>query len=344
MPGPGAPEGVEPAGVEPAGVEPAGVDQSIADAATALAGASTIALACHVNPDGDALGSMLGLFHVLRAAGRDTVASFPSPFVVAPHYRELPGLELLTAPGSFPHEPDVMVTFDCGSLGRLGDLEPAAKAARELVVLDHHISNTRFGTINIIDPGAAASGVLVRRLVFELGLPLTNDAAVALYAALVCDTGRFQYDTTSPSVFDLARELVSFDVPVSRLSRQLFEEHRFAYLKVLGEALAAAELDERRRFVSTVVSQDMLTRHGVTLEEVEGLIDILRRTIEAEVTCVLKEDVDGSIRVSLRSLGGVDVREIAVDNGGGGHRFAAGFESTDPAGVVLERIRRAIPT
>ena len=321
----------------------AGVEQSIVDAAAALAGARDIALACHVNPDGDALGSMLGLFHVLRAAGRDVVASFPSPFVIASHYRELPGLDLLAAPDDFPSEPDVMVTFDCGSSSRLGDLEPAAKAARELVVLDHHVSNTRFGTINVIDPGAAASGVLVRRLLLELGLPLTNDAAVSLYAALVCDTGRFQYDTTSPSVFDLARELVSFDVPVSRLSRQLFEEHRFAYLKVLGEALAAAELDVPRRFVWTVVTQDMLRRHGVELEEVEGLIDIVRRATEADVACVLKEDVDSSIRVSLRSLGVLDVRDIAVANGGGGHRYAAGFESTDPAAVVMERIRSAIP-
>jgi len=318
------------------------VDFELARAALAVAEADQVALACHVNPDGDALGSLLGLFHVLRAGGRDVVGSVPHPFAVAPHYRELPGLELLTSPDEFPREPDVMVTFDCGSLGRLGDLEPAAKAARELVVLDHHVSNTRYGTINVIDPAAAASGVLVRRLVLELGLPLTNDAAVALYAALVCDTGRFQYETTTPSVFDLARELVTFDVPVSRLSRQLFEEHRFAYLKLLGEALAAAELDADRRFVWTSVTQDMLERHGVTLEEVEGLIDIVRRTTEAEVTCVLKEEADGSVRVSLRSLGDVDVRIIAADHGGGGHRFAAGFESTLDIPSVVANIRDAL--
>ena len=155
------------------------VDFELARAALAVAEADQVALACHVNPDGDALGSLLGLFHVLRADGRDVVGSFPHPFSVAPHYRELPGLELLSPPDDFPREPDVMITFDCGSLGRLGDLEPAAKAARELVVLDHHVSNTRYGTINVIDPAAAASGVLVRRLALELGLPLTNDAAVA---------------------------------------------------------------------------------------------------------------------------------------------------------------------
>jgi bifunctional oligoribonuclease and PAP phosphatase NrnA len=318
------------------------VDASLARAAHAVAGASSVALACHVNPDGDALGSMLGLLHVLRAAGGDVVASFPQPFTVAPHYRELPGLDLLAHPADFPAEPDVMVTFDCGSFGRLGDLEPAAKSARELVVLDHHVSNTRYGTINVIDPAAAASGVLVRRLVSVLGLSLTTDAAVALYAALVCDTGRFQYDTTTPSVFELASELVTFDVPVSRLSRQLFEEHRFAYLKLLGEALGNAELDVDRRFVWTVVTQDMLTRHGVTLEEVEGLIDIVRRATEAEVTCVIKEEADRSVRVSLRSLGDVDVRAIAADNGGGGHRFAAGFESTLDIPSVVASVRGAL--
>jgi len=318
------------------------VDVSLARAAEAVAGSSSIALACHVNPDGDALGSMLGLFHVLRAAGRDVVASFSEPFTVAPHYRELPGLDLLTRPDDYPSEPDVMVTFDCGSLGRLGDLETAAKEARELIVLDHHVSNTRYGTINVIDPSAAASGVLVRRLVQMLGLPLTTEAAVALYAALVCDTGRFQYETTTPSVFELACELITFDVPVSRLSRQLFEEHRFAYLKLLGEALGNAELDIDRRFVWTAVTQDMLTRHDVTLEEVEGLIDIVRRATEAEVTCVVKEEADGSVRVSLRSLGDVDVQLIAADNGGGGHRFAAGFESTLDIPSVVASIRGAL--
>jgi len=318
------------------------VSDALDRAAAVIAGADSVALACHVSPDGDALGSMLGLFHALRAGGRPAVASFQSPFVVAPHYRDFPGLELLAPPSDFPAEPAVMVTFDCGSLNRLGDLEPIAKAATELIVIDHHVSNDRYGSINVIDPDAAASGVLVRRLIDRLGLPLERDAALCLYAALVCDTGRFQYDTTTAEVFDLARELVSFDVPVSRLSRTLFEEHRFAYLQLLGEALARAELVGEQRFVWTAVTQDMLVRHGVTIEEVEGLIDILRRTSEAEVTCVLKEEVDQTVRVSLRSLGEVDVRHIAEQHHGGGHRFAAGFTSTDDIATIVCSIRAAL--
>lgn len=318
------------------------VEGALERAAAVITAAPVVALACHVSPDGDALGSMLALHHSLRAAGRTSIASFPTPFIVAPHYRELPGLETLVPPAGFPTEPDVMVTFDCGSSARLGDLEPAAKAAGELIVLDHHVSNDRYGSVNVIDPDAAATGVVVRRLMAEVGFPMAHDAAVCLYAALVCDTGRFQYSTTTPAVFDLARELVEYDVPVERLSRALFEEHRFAYLQLVAEVLGRAELCVDQRFVWTAVTVDDLERHGVTIDEAEGLIDIVRRTAEAEVSCVVKEEPGGTVRVSLRSLGDVDVCRVAEREGGGGHRFAAGFTSSDPIAEVIERIKAAL--
>jgi len=319
-----------------------GVEVALGRAAQAIAGASRVTLVCHVNPDGDALGSTLGLHHVLRAAGVDSVASFPSPFVVAPHYRELPGLDLLTPPELVDHEPEVLVTFDCGSLDRLGELETSAKAAGELVVVDHHASNERYGTINVIDVDAAASGVLVRRLISRLDLPLTRDAAICLYAALVCDTGRFQYESTTCEVFGLAQELADYELPISSLSRTLFEEHRFAYLQLVADVLGGAQLIPDKRFVWAKVTQEDLVRRNVSFEEVEGLIDLVRRTREADVSCVLKEAADGAWRVSLRSLGAVDVCKIAEREGGGGHRLAAGFTSDDPADVVVGRILESL--
>jgi phosphoesterase RecJ-like protein len=318
------------------------VDEALVRAAAAVRSAPEVGLACHISPDGDALGSMLALHHTLLSAGIRSIASFSEPFVIAPHYRQLPGLELLTRPDGFPREPTVMVTFDSGSLERLGDLEGPAKAAGDLVVIDHHVSNQRYGSINVIDPDAAASGVLVRRLIDALGLPLTRDAAECLYAALVCDTGRFQYESTTPAVFELARELACFDLPIPELSRTLFEEHRFAYLQLLAEALQHARLVPEKAFVWTTVSQSDLHAHDVSFEEVEGLIDILRRTREAEVACVLKQGPDSTWRVSLRSLGQVDVREIAERQGGGGHRFAAGFTSDDSAERIVARILDAL--
>jgi len=317
-------------------------DAALKHAARVIERAAQVTLVCHVNPDGDALGSTLALHHVLRAAGVHSVASFPTPFVVAPHYRDLPGIDLLTPPHEIDDEPEVMVTFDCGDLARLGDLETNAKASGELIVVDHHASNARYGTINVIDVHAAASGVLVRRLVGELGLALTRDAAICLYAALVCDTGRFQYESTTCSVFELARELAAFDLPISTLSRTLFEEHRFAYLQLVSDVLGRAELVADKRFVWATVTQADLRRRGVTFEEVEGMIDLVRRTREAEVSCVLKEAADGAWRVSLRSLGAVDVCRIAQREGGGGHRFAAGFTSDEPPDVVVRRIIAAL--
>ena len=317
------------------------LEDDLATAAALISGASCVALACHVAPDGDALGSMLALHHVLRAGGRNSVASFAGDQVTGPHYRELPGLDLLSHPLDFPEEPEVMVTLDCGSLGRLGDLGINAKAAKELIVVDHHLSNTRYGSIHLVDPKAAASSVVVARLIDHLGLPLNREAAVCLYAGLVCDTGRFQYESTSIEAFDLARRLLEFDVPVARLNRVLFEEHRLAYLRLVGALLGRAELVEDKSFIWTAITEADLNQFDVTLEETEGLIDFLRQAQEAEVSCVLKE-VDGHVRVSLRSLGDVDVSAVAALFGGGGHRFAAGFTTTDPIPRVVETILQAL--
>ncbi len=311
-------------------------------AAKTIDAAEHVTLMCHVTPDGDALGSMLALHHALLAAGRSSVATFPEPFVIAPHYRDLPGLDLITRPADVPTELGVVVTFDCGALARLGNLRPLAESADELIVVDHHVSNDRYGTINVIDASAAASGVVVRALIDRLGLDLTHDVAFCLYTALVCDTGRFQYESTTSGVFNLAAELLAFDIPVSTLSRTLFEEHSFAYLQLLGEALAGATLVPEQSFVWTAVTQDLLARHGVTMEEVEGLIDIIRRTAEADVACVVKEEADGTIKVSLRSVGATDVEQVATANGGGGHRFAAGFTSHDGIDATVARIRASL--
>lgn len=310
-------------------------------AAEVIAAADSVALACHVAPDGDALGSMLAMHHLCRSVGKHSIASFPSPFVVAPHYTYLPGLDLVTPPEQFPEEPDVMITFDCGSLARLGELAVPSKAARELIVLDHHISNDRYGTINVIDVDAAATAVVVRELAAELGWELTRDAAMCLYTGLVTDTGRFQYQSTTPAVFGLAQELSRFDLPIPSLSRQLFEEHRLDYLRLAGMCLSHAQLDEATGFVMVAVTAADFESYGVTIDETEGLIDLVRRTKEAEVSAVLKETDDG-VRVSLRSVTEVDVSLVAALFGGGGHRYAAGFTSHAPLESVKTALRDAV--
>jgi phosphoesterase RecJ-like protein len=322
------------------------VDGALAEAADLIAGAGQLALACHVSPDGDALGSMLALHHLALANGVASMASFPEPFVVAPHYQFLPGLDLVSKPGDFPVEPELMVTFDCGSTGRLAELGPIAKWARaagRLVVLDHHASNDRYGSTNVVDCGAAATAVIVRRLATELGWALNRDAAICLYTGLVTDTGRFQYSNTTPEVFTLAHELATFDLPICDMSRQLFEAHRFAYLKLVATCLERAQLDPELHFVATWITEEDLRRFDVSIDETEGMIDLIRRAEEAEVSCVLKESPEG-IRVSLRAVAETDVGAIATSFGGGGHRYAAGFTAPGTVAEVLAAIRAALAT
>ncbi|MGI8984196.1 MAG: DHH family phosphoesterase [Acidimicrobiales bacterium] len=318
------------------------VGSTLDQAAAAIAAAPSLALACHHTPDGDALGSMLALHHLALANGKQSVASWPEPFPVAPHYDFLPGLELATKPADYPEEPELMVTFDCGSMGRLAELGGPARRAHELIVVDHHATNDGYGTINLIDPDAAASAVVVRRLLDKLGWQLTRDAAECLYAGLICDTGRFQYEGTTPEVFTLARELATYDLPIADMNRQLFEEHRLAYLRLAGAALLRAEYDGERRFVATWVTAEDLAQFGVGLEETEGLIDLLRRATEADVSCVLKETPDGT-KASLRAVTGFDVGQLAIAFGGGGHRAAAGFVSPMPVRELLHALREALP-
>src|SRR3954447_12424167 len=310
-------------------------------AAEVIEGADRVALACHVSPDGDALGSLMAMLHLCRAAAKPAVASWSEPFIVAPHYTFLPGLDLTTKPADFPAAPDVMVTFDCGSMERLGDLQPAARAAGELIVLDHHATNRCYGSINVVDPAAAATAVVVRQLARQLGGRRRGKAAGCLYTGLVTDTGRFQYANTTASVFDLAEELAEFDLPIAAMTRQLFEEHRFAYLQLMARCLQRAELDRPLRFVATWVTLDDLAEFGVEIEETEGLIDMIRRTSEAEVSCVLKESPEG-IKVSLRAISTADVAAVANLFGGGGHRFASGFTARGSIPEILSQIKAAL--
>lgn len=316
---------------------------TVAEVAEVVRGADSLALVCHHHPDGDALGSMLAMHLLCEANGKASVASWPSPWTVAPHYRFLPGLDRCTPPAEFPTDPEVLMTFDLGNVGRLGDLAGSAEGAGQVVVLDHHPDNQRFGTLNLVDEGVAATAVLVRQLAAELGWPLTRDVALDLYVGLVTDTGRFRYPNTTPDVFHLAEELAEYDLPIARITRELFEKHRFQYVQLLSMALARTELDTERGFVVAWLTEQDLADFDVTFDETEGFIDHVRSCEEAEVACVLRESPGEGLRVSLRSTGSVDVSELAAHFGGGGHAFMAGFASDRPIPEVIEAVRARIP-
>jgi phosphoesterase RecJ-like protein len=312
-------------------------------AAAALKEASTVALAGHVNPDADALGSMLGLSNFLRAKGKQTICSFPNePFALPRWASVLPGHEALLPPREFPKEPEVMVTCDVASMDRLAMLAPIAGKAKTLIWIDHHVSNEGLGTIPLIDPQASSTCEVVWRLLKEMGGEIPAETATCLYAGLVTDTGRFQYHAVTPETLRLGAELRTFPFDHTGLVQALYEDNSIPYLKVLGVALERVTVEPDADLIWSYLTQADLADAEVDATETDDLIDVVRTAREADVAAVIKQQRDGRFKVSLRSKGGHDVASVASGFGGGGHRLAAGYTSKHGLAETVERLKAAV--
>jgi phosphoesterase RecJ-like protein len=320
------------------------LDVELDRAADLLKGASRVALACHVNPDPDALGSALGLAHYLAARGTEVLVSWGNePFEPPSWMSALDGAAFVVPPAELPNEPEVMVALDTAALDRLGTLSETVERAGEVIVLDHHRTNAGFGTIVVIDPEASSTAELVYRLVERMGGDLPDQAAACLYAGIVTDTGRFQYEATTPETLRVASELRKHDFDHAELGRILFEDAPIAYLRVAAVALDRIQLVPEANLVWTYITQHDLSEEEATLADTDDLIDLVRMAREADVGCVLKQQADGFFKVSLRSKGATDVGAVAFEFGGGGHRLAAGYTATEGLDESVRQLIAALP-
>ena len=308
--------------------------------------ADCVCLACHIRPDADALGSMLAVAQALYGRGQRVVASFGDPFAVPAILRFLPGLELLSPPAAYPARPELMLSFDASALDRLGTLSGPATAAGELIVVDHHASNSGFGSVSLVDPGAAATAVLAAELIGRLGVELTRDVAICLYAGLVTDTGSFRFSATTPEVHQLAARLLEAGADPAAVSRELYDRAPFGYLGMLAAALGRAALDREAcrglGLVWTTVTKHDREQSSLPLDAAEAVIDVIRRTNEAEVAVVLKEDDNGVWQASVRSKNVIDAGKACTELGGGGHARAAGFSHAGRADEAIAALKRAL--
>jgi phosphoesterase RecJ-like protein len=297
--------------------------------AEAADGRATVVLAGHVQPDADALGSTLALAEGLRRRGARVLTTFPDPFTLPASLGWLPGAEGLVPSSSVPSSPDVFVSLDAASPGRLGELALLLDGAGTSVVVDHHISNPGFGDVRLIDGNAPATVTLVAGILDELGITLDRHLATCLYAGLAADTGSFRFGNTRPETHELAARLLSTGIDHSAISRRLFDTAPFGWLGLLSAVTGRAVLepDVGLGLVWTWSSAAEAAEYGLPGEQLEALVDVVRSTEEADVACVLKGQDDGSWSVSLRSRGGTDVARVATALGGGGHTAAAGYSS-----------------
>ncbi|MBF6450136.1 MULTISPECIES: DHH family phosphoesterase [Nocardia] len=310
---------------------------SSADPAAAvevLAAARSVTVLCHVQPDADTVGSGLALAQVLHRRGVPVQVSFAEPAELPASMRSLPGVEFLVPPAQVAERVDLLVTVDCGSVGRLGVLADRIDGAATTVVIDHHRSNTRFGDVNLIDETAESTTSVLARLFDAWGEEIDRDIAHCLFAGLVTDTGCFRWG--GPGTHLLADRLLATGIDGAGITRTLMDTHPFGWLPMLSRVLGSARLEPRAAggagLVYAFVRSD--DSDGLRSEEVESVIDVVRTTAEADVAAVFKQSRTdaGCWTVSLRSRDSgvgtgdaVDVARVATGLGGGGHRYAAGY-------------------
>jgi len=306
-------------------------------ATDAIASAERVLLVAHVTPDADALGSAIALGLALHSLGKQVQVSVgEAGFVVPSSLNFLPGVHLVVAPENVV-APELVISCDTSSVERIGVLSSVLHDAPMSIAIDHHASFSGFGQIHLVDPDAAATAEIIMQLLDRLGIDLTVDVASCLYAGLVTDTGSFKFQGATGDTLRLGARLYDAGIDHSHLARLLVDDDAYDSLTMMGQAMISATFVPHAvgglGLVYTSICQD--ERGPLPELAMERVIEVLRRTSEAEVAAVFKQADDGIWKGSLRSKATVNVGAVATALGGGGHRFAAGYTGTHDFDAVL---------
>ena len=309
------------------GLATAGIDEVLSE----LRSRERFLLTAHEGPDGDALGSLLGMHHLLGQLGKDSVMfmaakEFPLPI----EYRFLPLEEVFhEAPADMADR--TVIFLDCGNIDRM-PVEFLSNGDNFRINIDHHHDNTRFGDVNLVETGASSTAEIVYDLAVALGVEITPEIAAALYVGLITDTGKFMYENTNARTHRIAADLIDAGVAVDETYRRLYEHVPVEKLRLLSRALEGIRRYCGERLVVAYITAADYEASGAGEEMTEGIIDHLRSIEGTKVAALVRDQGDrgrAARKVSLRSSGGeIDVSAMARAHGGGGHKRAAGF-STD---------------
>lgn len=278
-------------------------------------------LTSHESPDGDAVGSSLALASFLRKIGKDVCVHFCDP--VPELYAFLPGAD--TAQLHLPDRDfDIAFVLDIGEFRRAGDEFCRFKRIGKYINLDHHLSCELFGTHNLIDSSAAATGVLVYRIINAFGYLVDLDTALCLYSSIITDTGSFRYSNANREAFSIAGEMIECGVNAWDVAEQLYENQPQKRLDLLALALATLEVIKNGQAASVTITLDMYEKAGTDSELTDGFINYPRSIKGVEVAIFFRQVAEDKYKVGFRSKGKVNVASFAAELGGGGHHNAAG--------------------
>jgi phosphoesterase RecJ-like protein len=289
----------------------------------------------HILPDGDCIGSLLALGEALSDLGKQVKIYLPG--IVPRKYMFLRGSEKFLTEGMELSPGTVAIAVDCSDLERLGPFSETIKQARCLLNIDHHITNQHYGTENLIDTKAAATGEIIFHLLADLEIPLTDSIAEALYVAVSTDTGSFKYDNTTPETHRIAADLLEYNVHPGVLSQRIFDERPLSYYLLLREALSSLELLCDSRIAVITISKEMLKRSGTTVEEIDGMINYTRDIEGVELGIMFYVESSEEVKIGFRSKT-IDVSALAQKMNGGGHPRAAGCRVNAPYPAVKEKV------
>lgn len=293
-----------------------------------------IALISHIQPDGDAIGSILALGLAIFKLGHS--AQIVNLDGVPQIYTFLPGCDLIR--DSFLYIPDTVILMDCSDLSRVGSLKYAASKAANVINIDHHISNSFFGKLNLVDTNAAATGEIAYKLIKSLGIDMDSEIATSLYTAIVTDTGSFQFENTTSETHLIAADLLGYGTNLATIRKNLWESTPLESIRLFTETLKTLELDNTNRMAWVSVPFSIFQSFGATTEHVEGIVNYPKSIRGVEIGMIFKEFEPKKVKVGLRSKSIVDVDKIAKVFGGGGHKRAAGCVIEDSLENAKKRV------
>ena len=300
----------------------------------ALLQAESILVACHVFPDGDAMGSQLALGDILSSLGKKIFyycEEFNSSM-----FDFLPGSELIRSDLPEISNFDTAVAVDCGDRFRLGHQVDTLLRIHPFIVIDHHAGHRDFGDRSWVEPGRSSTAEMIFDLALALNADISYNAAYNLYTAIISDSGSFRYESTTAYTFYVAGHLLNRGVVPAEVAGKLFDNYSVSRLRLLEKVLGSLELHAEGQIAFIAATEEMFKASGAKSEDTEEFINLPRALRSVKVAAFFKETEDGYIKVSLRAKGECDVSQVAAKYGGGGHRNAAGYKAADKTLAVMK--------
>jgi phosphoesterase RecJ-like protein len=304
---------------------------------------SHILVATHTNPDGDAIGSLIAMGLSLDALNKKTTLYSESPIPAV--YRFLPGVHRVVHHISSA-DYDLAVILDCGNLQRIGTAVSTVNQIPVIANIDHHITNTGFGHLQLIDTSACATAEIIYKLIKEMDVPINRAIATSIYTGILADTGSFRFSNTNKAAFAISREMVELGVDPYDIAQHVYGTYSLSRIKLLNLALDSIEISKNGKLSIMTLTKDMFDKTHTQPEDVDGFINYATRIEDVKVAALIQENRNGignlqnsnRFHVSLRSDGTIDVAVIASSFGGGGHSTASGFNIDSTLSEIKSQI------